>query len=208
MQSGKHKNLFQVSTHTTTCSSFYFSWWIRDRFYQGMLQELVREKLVQAAVRFCPTPLGIIPSNCVMTSQNGLKALQTTSPGLCVDKYENSFYIAYLQGTSRYICLSINEGLQNSSVWESSAQVFGKLITLVRISKAKAHQQQQSEWEKWNKNPATLLPENHPYQNKCMLFTFTLWLIKWHFCSKTVQKISLPQAESIHLMRTTGEATF
>jgi hypothetical protein len=33
-------------------------------------------------------------------------------------------------------------------------------------------------------------------------------LIKWHFCSKTVQKISLPQAESIHLMRTTGEATF
>jgi hypothetical protein len=33
-------------------------------------------------------------------------------------------------------------------------------------------------------------------------------LIKWHFCSKTVQKISLPQAESIHLMRTTGEAAF
>ena len=144
-----------------------------------------------------------MPSNHVRKSQNGLKALQTTSPGLCVEKYENSFYIAYLQGTSSYICLSIDEGLQNSSVWESSAQVFCKLITLVQISKAKVHQ---SEWEKWRKNPATLLPENHPYQNKCMHFTFTLWLIKWHFCSKTVQKISLPQAESIHLMHRTGEA--
>ena len=38
-----------------------------------MLKELVREKLVQAAVRFCPTPLAIMPSNCVRTSQNGLK---------------------------------------------------------------------------------------------------------------------------------------
>ena len=110
-----------------------------------MLQELVREKHVQAAVRFGSNPLVIMPSNYVRTSQNGLKALQTTSSGLCVDKYENSFYIAYLQGTSRYICLSINEGLQNSSVRESSAQVFCKLITLVQIVKAKSHQQQQSE---------------------------------------------------------------